>query len=124
MGCRYGCAPGNNVAVYNCDDSPDLWTFIEHGDGSAQIQNWNMDLCLENTRSNQIMLSVCDASSKKQRFVALGGSFDHYRFELSPLLKPGLCLTQDHHPRMDELLYVEPCSKARRDTTSFWNKYL
>lgn len=111
------------MAVYNCDESREMWTFVEYDDGSAQIQNYNWELCLESAGSDQIMLAVCDATVMEQRFVALGGSFDHYRFELSPLMKPGLCLTQDHHPKMNEILILDPCSKARRDTTSFWNKY-
>lgn len=99
------------------------WTFLEYEDGSAQIQNYNWELCLENVGEDQIVLSVCDESVMEQRFVALGGSFDHYRFELSPMLKPGLCLTQDHHPKMGEMLLLQTCSQARGDSTSFWNKY-
>ncbi len=123
MGCRYGCTPGNNVAIYNCEDSPEMWTFVEYEDGSAQIQNYEWGLCLQNVDTNQIVLSVCDELSMDQRFVPLGGNFEHYRFELSPLMQPGLCLTQDHHPRNSELLYMEPCSTARGHDTSFWGKY-
>lgn len=123
MGCGYDCTPGSNVAVYNCEESAEMWTFVEYEDGSAQIRHYNWDLCLETIEPDQVVLAVCDNSLPEQRFVALGGSFDHYRFEISPMLQPGLCFTQDHHPKMEELLYVEPCSKARKDRTSFWNKY-
>ena len=109
--------------MYNCDDSRELWMFVEYDDGSAQIQNYNWELCLQTVGADQIVLAVCDDSVTEQRFVALGGSFDNYRFELSPSMKPGLCLTQDHHPKMDESLLLQSCSEARGDTTSYWNKY-
>ncbi len=123
MGCRSGCTPGNNVAVYNCDISPEMWTLVSFNDGSAQIQNYNWELCLQAVESDGIVLAVCDDSVMEQRFIALGGSFDHHRFEISPMTQPGLCVTQDHHPKMDEVVILQACSKARDDSTSFWNKY-
>jgi hypothetical protein len=100
-----------------------MWTLVSFNDGSAQIQNYNWELCLQAVESDGIVLAVCDDSVMEQRFIALGGSFDHHRFEISPMTQPGLCVTQDHHPKMDEVVILQACSKARDDSTSFWNKY-
>lgn len=109
--------------MHNCDEMLEQWTFVEYDDGSAQIQNYNWELCLQTMGENQVVLASCDETVMEQRFLALGGSFEHFRFEVSPAMKPGLCLAPDHHPKMNEALVLESCSKARRDTTSFWNKY-
>jgi len=104
---------GSNRLIDTANDSLD-------GD---QLQVHETNLCLQR-EGRSILLKRCDSSSKEQRF--LGFRSDGKAMELVPL--PGKnddcsLLSNQHHPRPGEQIYVDTCELARVSDTSFWTTY-
>lgn len=130
LNCVGNCEPGAEMAVTNCFDSPRMWTLAAHAsDGSALIKLHEFDLCIEWTPEFdsppvQTRLQPCDSNNPNQRFwPSDGGSFDDFRFEISPRFRRGLCMTQEHHPMTNERVYFDYCLRPQLSDTSFWNKF-
>ena len=104
---------GSNRPFDTADDSLD-------GD---LLQVHETNLCLQRERRS-VFLKRCDYSSKGQRF--LGFRSDGQAMELVPL--PGKnddcsLLSNHHHPRSGEQIYVDTCEKVRDSDTNFWTTY-
>lgn len=134
---RY-CTEGMSIAVTDCDptlsrDKSAAFTFLPGRSGlfdnylkGGQIQVHNTDLCLSQTGVRYIELESCDASKIEQRFLRFAS--DEGAMELYPVkntVKDGRveeqCITNHHHPRIGERVFVEKCSRARRSDTSLWD---
>ena len=118
------CDRNDKIRVYTCDDTNTKFRFINQSGGETQIQIDGTNLCLEADAGFEEWTRIqdCDDSKASQRFKPGEGDFNGDRFELVPVVMDG-CLTQRHHPKSGEAIYTETCETARRDTTSFWNKY-
>jgi hypothetical protein len=120
------CGENDILIIKECDDDNTRFNFINPSADSVQIKVANEDLCLEvisDMDRRKVTLENCDTGNIYQRFIAGEmGDFSGDRFELQPIARPG-CLTQRHHPKDDEYIYLEVCEEARDDLTSFWNKY-
>jgi hypothetical protein len=125
MTCRRFCRKGSEITINDCDDSPTQWEFVSHGPNEVQIKVVQRNLCIQEFLEDDLELAQCDGNNQKQRFVAGRGGFDERRFEISPKLRRGWCMTQRHHPKSGEYVNLEPCVTARREgsRTSYWNKY-
>ena len=124
--CFHDCDEGEGIEIKSCSDSPTEFQFIYFPGNETQIKVASGDVCLEadfDERPRAVYLRSCDHSESLQRFVATQGDFRGPRFEISPMTRPDRCLTQHHHPRDDEDIYIETCSRARRADTSYWNMY-
>ena len=123
------CRVGNNVLIVRChQDTPTQFRFVHYDTAGREVQIRVSDqpLCMEaNAATNEIFLAACNPSEDGQRFISQGGNFlNSYRFEIVPKTKPGWCLTQRHHPKMNEKIKIERCVPTRvRDDTSYWIKY-
>ena len=137
---RQYCQEGMSITLTDCDptqssDMSAAFSFLSGHSGlfdndvkGGQIQVHNTDLCLSQSGVRYIELETCDLSKIEQRF--LGFQPDDGPMELSPVnstIKDGTvleqCISNHHHPRVGERIYLEECSRARRSDTSLWTAY-
>lgn len=90
-----------------------------------QIQVYDTNLCLSQSGDRAISLQNCNSSKIEQRFVGFS-SGGGKAMELTPanVTANDKCLTQHHHPRVGERIFVEDCKKARRSDTNLWDLWL
>lgn len=125
MKCDPGCEQGEKMVIVDCGESPTRLELIVYG-SEVQIKLSGRDLCLQvNTSINRISLQGCSSTNDAQRFVSPNREDFRTasRFELSPKTKSGYCVTQRHHPRNREEVWIETCNAARIADTSYWMKY-
>ncbi|GAX26104.1 hypothetical protein FisN_24Hh023 [Fistulifera solaris] len=130
LNCFGNCEAGGQLSVTNCFDLPRMWTLTSQStDGSALIKLKDYDLCMEWNETfvsppAATYLQPCNETNNAQRFwPAEGGSFADDRFEISPRTRRGMCLTQEHHPMTNEVVYFDYCIRPQLSDTSLWNKY-
>jgi hypothetical protein len=146
-GSGQGCRDDNGNDGTDCKNSDQLWIQNCNGwEGSSgntdfeivrgsefssadQIKIRNKDLCMERATNIFVNLRPCDATEVKQLWV--GFRLDQ-PFDLRPLqqnLRPSQyndpveiprCISQDHHPKKYEILYLEECEKAHFWDTALW----
>jgi hypothetical protein len=103
-----------------------------NGSGGYQYRVTNTDLCLTVDRANfvkvgpnvngiAITLSICKTNDTGQLFVAKASE----KFDMRPVTftSKDRCLTQHHHPKQDEIVYVERCAVAHQTKTGYWSVY-
>ena len=122
---RPECAAGRGVYITDCDnDLTTQWEFLTMSDGRFLLRIASTDLCLEANDSSSLKVEVCDTAAIDQKWRAVNGTNQwNDRFELRVDTYPDECVTQQHHPRQGEFLYLYPCSLPQSDTTNFWNLY-
>ncbi len=100
-----------------------IWTRI----GSTIRPNSNRNACVTRVSngnngggggggSNKVYLAACvgGRGSAKQQWDAMDMK-DKFELKVG-----GRCLSQHHHPRSGEFLYMENCKTARVDRSSYW----
>ena len=83
------------------------------GSGGTVRPVSDRSLCLTATghfKSNPIRLRDCDNNDSDQKF---DGFHDNGRFELHPRDDSGLCVSQLHHPKKAETVYLQDCRDTR-----------
>ena len=123
--CRNGyCKAGINLYVSACYSVNQYFDFVNvtttHDINMIRVSGSH--LCLQRFDFD-VLLEKCNSTNIQQHWISNTGAFSSYRFELTPLTLDTYCLTQDHHPKEDELLFLEPCAQASYDTTSYWVRY-
>jgi hypothetical protein len=84
----------DRVYVTRCDnDSNQRFNFEYVSGGEALIKVYGQNRCLDRD-GWQVNLKPCKPENSSQRFIALNGSFNSYRFELSQKSARTLCLNQ------------------------------
>lgn len=100
------------------------------GGGGYQYRVTNTDLCLTVDRASfvkvgpgaygiAITLSSCKMNNPSQLFIAKASE----KFDIRPVTSKDHCLTQHHHPKSDEIVFVESCTKAYLSETGYWSVY-
>jgi hypothetical protein len=117
------CEVGDSIIISHCSHDKSTW-FVYQGlkDGVTQIQIATTNLCLEWVSDRDILVRTCNGTNERQKFKALNGTFGGKKFELSTVQKEW-CLSQHHHPKDEELIYLMDCALTRKHTTSFWMQY-
>eukprot|EP00574_Skeletonema_japonicum_P012415 CAMPEP_0201723028 /NCGR_PEP_ID=MMETSP0593-20130828/7204_1 /ASSEMBLY_ACC=CAM_ASM_000672 /TAXON_ID=267983 /ORGANISM="Skeletonema japonicum, Strain CCMP2506" /LENGTH=342 /DNA_ID=CAMNT_0048214063 /DNA_START=119 /DNA_END=1147 /DNA_ORIENTATION=+ len=94
-----------------------------------QLQLADRNLCLSLVSARKVKLETCNPYKVEQRFTGFKSESDG-AMEIAPVKvakKDGVvverCLTQHHHPRQGERLYVEICKLARISDTNLWSVY-
>lgn len=111
------------------------------GLNGVQFQIKDTNLCVQRMGSRSISLQQCSAFVEEQRWLGFGGKIERFQqnpqrsagqgTEIKPspgvFMKRGIeyesCLSQHHHPRQGERIYVQPCRKARNSDTNLWSVY-
>ena len=77
--------------------------------------------------NNIYLTENCNADDPKQRFFAIRGGLNDYRFELGQYqgYTHSSCVANAHHPKSGEVVEFHNCAAARdvHDQTSFWEKH-
>ena len=125
------CFAGQNVFVAPCQanittEDPTNWQMIFQPNGAFYIKIATSDLCLTLplVKLDPLTVEKCSPFNEKQLFFAQNGqAAAGSRFEISPVTEQGSCVSQIHHPKTGERLFLFPCIYPRYWTTSFWNFY-
>jgi hypothetical protein len=117
------CEVNDSIIISHCSNEKSTWFLYKNlKDEVTQIQIATTNLCFEWVHNKDIFVKTCDGSNERQKFKALNGTFEGMKFELSTASEEG-CLSQQHHPKDEELIYRMPCALTRKHTTSFWTHY-
>jgi Ricin-type beta-trefoil lectin domain. len=115
--CTNGCREGDLLHTRMCRNRRYTQYFVKIGSTLRPLLNRN--LCVARSGNRKITLRVCDDHSDDQIWYGL--RFDGGRFELTDEeVNPSKCLSQHHHPKPREILYMESCALARDFDTSYW----
>lgn len=126
------CKEGDRIVSEECDDDDDrqYLQFRPYDDGFTtglhvgQFQFVKTNLCLtsEKLGERDFTLETCADTVNGQDALRqyFAGFNETNQFELYPYGDNTNCVTTHHQPRPDELIYHQPCEKARKSTTSEW----
>jgi hypothetical protein len=126
MFCKNGpCQERRKLHIHRCQSSSQSFDIIPQWGKYYIIKLHDHDLCLGRSGGTSTIISTikCDGSNELQLWFASSGNFAGPNFEISPMGDKHLCMTQRHHPKFGEDVRLEPCSTARGDETSSWNRY-
>lgn len=117
MKCRSSqCSDGTGIKIARCDKDDERQHF--YFDGSMIRSRKNNDMCLKRY-GRFIALDGCDNSSDQ--------SWSNLRtdapFELQIPGNGSKCVSQHHHPKDGEKLYMNSCKLAQRNKTDKWVVY-
>jgi hypothetical protein len=123
MKCKNECFEGNRLYITECSSYSSHFDYVEVGSSAeVLIKVSGKDLCFE--RANRVVsLATCNETLPTQRWFAKDGSFEGDKVEISQRGFENFCMTQHHHPKHGEEIYMDRCANAIRDNTQFWNKY-
>lgn len=120
------CWPGRRVYLTNCEtDMITQFQFVYQEDASFFIKLANTDLCLtapDDTR-DRYLVQYCDTRNARQMFVTSGNATWGGTFEIHPEWARDGCVSNTHHPKFGESLYLWSCSLSRFSDTSLWTFY-
>lgn len=125
MKCKNGCMEGHSIYVSECSSYSSYFDFVEITDSDEimiKVSDEDRNLCFERAERT-VSLATCDETLQTQRWFARDGSFAGDKFEISQVNFENYCLSQPHYPKHGELIQMDRCGNAIRDTTEFWNKY-
>jgi hypothetical protein len=121
------CRNGDQIWMQNCNgfdgsSGNPVFEIVRNGYGGDQIKVVNEDLCLAQATKRFINLQACNANDVKQLWV---GFQTDAPFDVRPLVqhKDGIerCMSQHHHPKKKEILFLETCKLAYRWNTALWD---
>jgi hypothetical protein len=119
-----GNDPGSWARIVDCDSGDATRLLFERQSSSNdfRIRVSGGDLCLRLPVSNMDYSNFerCDDSDEQ---LWRGNAFGSGPFQISPATQPGNCLTQTHHPKRHERLWVATCEYAEDNDTSLWGRY-
>lgn len=101
--CWYGldvlkCNPDHVYTAKCSNDDRQEWIFEYVNDSEALIKVPDENRCLMRQGVN-LELRPCNSANHLQRFFAIRGGFEEYRFEISQKTATRFCLNQAHHPK-------------------------
>ncbi|CAB9527248.1 expressed unknown protein [Seminavis robusta] len=124
--CWYGLdtRPCNPYHVYTArcnNDDRQQWQFELVNDSEVLIKAYGLNYCLQRV-GVEIEMRICNSGLVTQRFFAIRGGFNEYRFEISMKTSTRYCFNQAHHPKAGEVMAMYPCSRTRdpEHQTSWW----
>lgn len=127
--CWYGldslsCNPEHTYTAKCNNDERQEWQFEYVNDSEAIIKVPGENRCMMR-QGIEIVLRPCNSANHLQRFFAIRGGLEDYRFELSQKTATRFCLNQAHHPKPGEVIAMYPCARTRSPDhmTSWWEKY-
>uniref|UniRef100_A0A7R9ZEE7 Ricin B lectin domain-containing protein n=1 Tax=Pseudictyota dubia TaxID=2749911 RepID=A0A7R9ZEE7_9STRA len=111
--------PSNKyVRIFKCSKSSSQKWIYEN----CQIKTANGRKCLtQGSRSKWLTVESCSGSNRQKWDWIGANSIGGY--EIYPKGSKSKCVTQLHHPRKNEKLFLQRCSTAAKHKTSKWNKY-
>jgi len=102
------------LELFKCDDDEDRQRFVAVGKTIRIDEDRRLCMTYEDVRA--IRMQKCDGSIYQQWDRLQGED----RFKLSPVTDHRRCMTNHHHPRNYERIYLEWCEVAEDADTVFW----
>ena len=125
--CRGGCKVNNLIEIDHCSKAD---YFQYYGEDSSYRPHSNPELCVTedgfDKESRPLRLKKCDGGIKQKwdNSGDVGFNFDKSKpWEIHPESKMDQCVTQMHHPKAHERVFIRSCQKPRINTTSKWVTY-
>ena len=114
---------GDGVEIDKCGGSGQKW--IVYGRTIRPDRDRGDCLTAVGSSYSNLRISKCNGSTRQDwvGFDLITFPDKGKPFELSPFNKQSQCVTQHHHPRKGEDLYMRSCKEARKHSTSQWNRY-
>jgi len=122
---NWGTCNATQLYISECKDADNQqFTFVPLANDAVLIQPYqdSENRCLERFET-EVELRTCDAQNSMQQWIALNGSFDDYRFEISMKGFTSQCMASSHHPKAGEVIEMYWCEGKRESETSFWEPY-
>ena len=121
------CREGHLVWIEWCSRARG-YTFeiIQHYESGSQIRVHGTDLCFSTVHNRYLELRPCNKLDSLQLWSPIS---DTNKFELRPYeqrdwsREEAVCLSQQHHPKSEELVGLHSCAEARQDETVYWTEY-
>lgn len=123
---KKGCDKGDQLWLEKCEKNGNnaLFEIMDRDNKRGDMfQIKNTNLCVERVNARHIALERCNRDETRQRWLNFRAR--ETPFSWTPLengVEPR-CVTQHHHPKAKEVLYVESCKLAHHYTTGFWEAY-
>jgi hypothetical protein len=119
------CFAGAQLWVQNCNDGYGEDFVVRKVGAFMQIKEENNNLCLTRTERRFLTLQNCNSADTAQLWKSIS---KNSRFELTPAYRKrsdeeAYCMTQQHHPKSDEVVGLKRCSLAHKDDTGYWETY-
>jgi len=129
--CRNGCTEGNIIEIDDCRYSGHYFQYYE-GDQTYRPAS-DPSLCVTENgferESSPLKLKKCDGGIKQQWLNKQdnnrgGFNFDKQRpWQINPAGKTNICVTQLHHPKAHENVFIRACWKPIKNDTYLWVTY-
>ncbi|CAJ1935187.1 unnamed protein product [Cylindrotheca closterium] len=120
------CREGHLVWIEWCNRRDYQFEIIQHYNSGSQVRVHGTDLCFSTVYNRYLELRVCNQTDALQLWSPIA---DTKKFELRPFDQRNLtrddarCLSQQHHPKSEELVGLHSCAEARQDETVYWAEY-
>ena len=120
------CREGHLVWIEWCNRRDFQFEIIQHYGTGNQVRVHGTDLCFSTVNNRYLELRVCNQSDALQLWSPIS---DTKKFELRPFGQrnwsrdDAVCLSQQHHPKSEELVGLHSCAEARQDETVYWTEY-
>jgi hypothetical protein len=122
------CRAGDQLWIQKCDDfggsgNVHFEVVRDSTAGADQFKIQGQDLCMTLVAGSDRYINVqtCDVTNVRQFFTGFGlaGPFIVYPYQQNP---DGVerCLTQHHHPKAGEVLFLDACATATFWDTAYW----
>jgi len=106
---------GDPMMLNGCDEDKDEQQFIARGDKTMRLAE-DKDLCITYVGNRGLGVFECTGSIFQQwdRVQKKG------QFKISPSSQHNRCVTNHHHPREKERVYLDWCHLAEDGDTAYW----
>jgi hypothetical protein len=117
------CERGDQLWLQTCDGGNTRFEIMSRDDQPGDlIQVLGTNLCLERTDGRYVALETCNRNQTLQRWLNFLPNEQPFSWE--PFGQKGIgCITNHHHPKAAEVIFVEECYVAHYWDTGFWQTY-
>jgi hypothetical protein len=116
------CKAGDQLWIQTCypNNGGNAIFSVVSGPHGEQIKIHGTSLCMERVDIRLIQLNECDDQNTVRDVQLWDGFKQSGPFQLAPRNHDGVCMSQQHHPKANELVYTEVCRIAHFWDTGYW----
>jgi hypothetical protein len=116
------CKAGDQLWIQTCspNEGGNAIFSVVSGPHGEQIKIHGTNLCMERVDIRLIQLNECDDQNIVRDVQLWDGFKQSGPFQLAPRNHDGVCMSQHHHPKPNELVYTEVCRIAHFWDTGYW----
>eukprot|EP00980_Cylindrotheca_fusiformis_P013868 scaffold3598_cov115-Cylindrotheca_fusiformis.AAC.4 len=120
------CGEGDLFWVHRCNGRGSKFNIVDNGDRGIQVRLADTNLCMGRFGSRFLKAVKCDRKDRSQQWAPINTLS---KFELRSLEEKGRpedeaqCVSQQHHPKYEEMLALHECKVSRIYETRYWEEY-